>query len=75
MNQEHEDPLIVAIKAGKHRFTAFREVSGSTWVLDKYYLKEGEQRDKTGDRAVKQTIKSREIYICMVEEGRYYERS
>ncbi len=25
VNQEHEDPLIVAIKAGKQRFTAFRE--------------------------------------------------
>jgi hypothetical protein len=40
VNQEHEDPLIVAIKAGKQRFTAFREESGPTWIVCDHYLKE-----------------------------------
>gem|GEM_PF-4953582 len=43
--------------------------------MHKHYLKEGEQRGKTGDRAVKQTIQSRETYMSMVKDGSYYERS
>ncbi len=65
----------MAIKAGKHRFTAFREESGSTWIVCHHYLKESEQRDKIGDRAVKQTIKSHGIYLQLVKDGKYYERS
>ncbi|MBV8370267.1 MAG: hypothetical protein JO036_15280 [Candidatus Eremiobacteraeota bacterium] len=75
VNQEHADPLVVAIKAGKHRFTAFREESGPTWIVCKHYLKESQQRDKAGDRVVKQTIKSREFYLSTVKDGTYYERN
>ena len=75
VNQENEDPLIVAVKAGKHRFTAFREDSGPTWIICRHYLKQSGQRDKPGDRAVKQTIKNRVVYIKLVKDGIYYERS
>ena len=74
INTENKDPLIVAIKAGKQRFTAFREESGPTWIVYAHYLKEGEKRDKTGDRAVAATVKARERYFEQVDEGTYYER-
>ena len=74
VNQENDDPLIVAIKAGKHRFTAFREESGPAWIVYAHYLKEGMKRDKTGDRAVERTIKARTIYFQNVKSGKYYER-
>jgi len=51
INEEHSNPLIIAVKAGKHRFTAFKEESGPTWIVCEHYLKEGQRRDKTGDRA------------------------
>jgi hypothetical protein len=75
VNQEHAEPLIVAVKAGKHRFTSFREAAGPTWVVCHHYVKQSERRDKSGDRAVKQTIKSRNVYRALVNEGAYYERS
>ena len=74
VNQENEDPLIVAVKAGKHRFTSFREESGPTWIVCDYYVKEGEKRDKAGDRAVKRTIDIRKTYFESVRAGKYYER-
>jgi hypothetical protein len=75
INVESTDPVIVAIKVGKHRFTAFREESGSTWVVYTHYLKEGSRRDKTGDRAVESTKRARQDYMRQVEDGTYYERS
>jgi len=75
VNQEHENPLVVAIKAGKHRFTAFREESGATWIVCHHYLKEGEQRDKSGDRIVKRTIKDRDAYLDLLKADEYYERN
>ncbi len=74
INEEYEDPLIVAIKAGKHRFTAFREESGPTWIVFGHYLKEGQKRDKTGDRVVRKTVSARAEYFERVNEGTYYER-
>jgi hypothetical protein len=74
INEERKNPLIVAIKAGKHRFTAFREESGPTWIVFAHYLKEGEKRDKTGDRAVERTVKARDSYFERVKKGTYYER-
>lgn len=75
VNQEHADPLIVAVKAAKHRFTAFREESGPTWIVSHHYVKKAERRDNAGDRSVKQSIKSRDDYIKRVKDGTYYERS
>ncbi len=75
INDEHDDPLIVAIKAGKHRFTAFREEHGSTWIVSHHYLKEGQRRDKIGDRAIKRAIAARTDYCRKTSEGTYYERN
>jgi hypothetical protein len=74
VNQEHDDPLIVAVKAGKHRFTAFREEAGPAWIICLHYVKRSERRDKPGDRTVRQTIKSHEQYARLVKNGTYYER-
>jgi hypothetical protein len=75
VNDEHDDPLIVVIKSGKHRFTAFREESGPTWILFGHYLKQGQKRDKVGDRVVQRTVAARSDYFHRVSEGNYYERS
>jgi hypothetical protein len=75
INDEHDNPLIVAIKAGKHRFTAFREESGPTWIVVGHYLKEGQKREKVGDRVVQRTVAARSDYFQRVSEGTYYERS
>ena len=74
VNVEHHDPLIVAIKAGKHRFTAFREESGPTWIVYGHYIKKGQKRDKAGDRVVERTLQARTEYFARVKEGKYYER-
>ncbi len=74
VNREHTTPLIVAIKAGKQRFTAFREDSGPTWIVFGHYLKEGEKRDKTGDRVVSATVRAHERYEKRVDDGTYYDR-
>jgi hypothetical protein len=74
INTEHGDPLIVAIKGAKQRFTAFRERRGSTWIVFGWYLKEGQKRDKTGDRVVLRTLKARKHYFERVEDGTYYDR-
>src|SRR5579875_2788217 len=64
VNEEHSNPVVVALKAGKHRFTAFREDSGPTWIVCRHYLKEGQQRDKIGDRAVARTLICRDDYVA-----------
>jgi hypothetical protein len=74
VNDENDAPKIVGVKARKHRFTAFREDSGTTWIAAFHYLKEGKKRDKTGDRAVAAAVKARRDYIDRVREGTYYER-
>jgi len=75
VNEEHKNPVITVIKAGKHRFTAFREESGPTWIVVGHYLKEGMKRDKTGDRVVLMTLNARKRYFQRVKGGTYYERS
>ena len=74
VNSENTNPVIVAIKAGKHRFTAFREKSGPTWIVYAHYTKKGQKRDKIGDRAVENTKKARDQYVERVKDGTYYER-
>jgi hypothetical protein len=74
MNIECTNPVIVAIKAGKQRFTAFREDAGATWIVYAHYLKEGARRDKTGDRAIEITKRARQQYLRRVKDGTYYER-
>ena len=75
VNSEHNNPLIMAIKAGNHRFTAFREESGPTWIVYATYLKQSQRRDKQGDRAIKRTIDARTWYFSKVKAAQYYERT
>jgi hypothetical protein len=74
VNIENKNPVIIAIKAGKHRFTAFREESGPTWIVYGHYAKEGQKRDKTGDRVIENTKKARDRYFERVKVGTYYDR-
>lgn len=74
VNDEHKAPLIVAVKVGKHRFTAFREESGPTWIIFVRYLKRTQERDKAGDRAVTRTLGVRLHYFERVNNGTYYQR-
>ena len=74
INIESTKPAIVAIKAGKQRFTAFREAAGPRWIVHAHYVKEGERRDKTGDRAIESTKGARQRYLQRVKDGTYYER-
>lgn len=71
---ERSRPVIVAIKAGKHRFAPFKEAQGPTWIVCGHYLKEGRNRDKTGDRIIDQAVRFRANYIEAVIKGIYYER-
>src|ERR1700730_5574095 len=50
VNTENKSPLILAVKAGKLRYPAFKAASGPNWIVLVPYLKEGEKRDKVGDR-------------------------
>ncbi|MGA8384487.1 MAG: hypothetical protein WB687_04270 [Candidatus Cybelea sp.] len=44
VNEEHDDPKILAIKAGKHRFTVFH-AGADVWIVCDYYPK---QKTETG---------------------------
>ncbi len=74
VNEEHKNPLIVAIKVGQNRFTAFREESGPTWIVFMHYVKKSQRRDKAGDRAIVRTLNARRRYFKRVDGGTYYER-
>jgi hypothetical protein len=74
INIESTNPAIVVIKAGKQRFTAFREDAGPRWIVHAHYVKEGERRDKTGNRAIESTKRARQRYLQRMKDGTYYER-
>jgi hypothetical protein len=73
VNVENERPTIVAVKAGQHRFLAFRSKSAD-WIVAGYYRKKSEKREKTGDREVDRVKRALNSYEARVEEGVYYER-
>jgi hypothetical protein len=73
INEEHHDPLILAGKAGKHRFTVFHAV-GDIWVVHRRYEKRGRKLDKAGRIIVKTTIAARADYYERVGRGEYYGR-
>jgi hypothetical protein len=73
VNHENARPLILAAKAGQHRFLAFC-AENDRWVVAAYYRKKTEQRGKAGDREVERTKRALASYEARVEEGVYYER-
>jgi hypothetical protein len=73
VNEEHGDPLILAGKAGKHRFTVFHATK-DVWVVHRHYEKRGRKLDKAGRGIVKTTIAARADYFERVKRGDYYGR-
>lgn len=75
VNVESKDPLILAIKAGKMRFPVFQKEGEDTWVVcGPPYKKEGQKRDKTGDRCIARAIKQLKDFEERVSRGEYYDR-
>ena len=73
VNEEHDDPKIFALKAGKHRFTVFH-AGGDVWVVHRHYEKRKAKLDKAGKAVVKTTITAMRDFEKRVKGGIYYER-
>jgi len=73
INEENATPRILAVKAGKHRFTMFHG-SDDTWVIHGYYRKGKRKLDKAGKAVVKTTKLAIADYEQRVKDGKYYER-
>ena len=74
INVESNDPLILAVKCGKHRFPAFHAEGTNTWIITAPYLKQGRTRDKRGDSAISRTIKECQDYETRTKQNVYYQR-
>lgn len=74
VNEEHDDPKILAIKAGKHRFTVFH-AGADVWIVCDYYPKQKQKLDKIGKASVRRTIAAMDDYVRRTQRGEYYERN
>ena len=73
INEEHDDPKILAAKAGKHRFGMFH-AGDNVWIVCRYYEKQKQKLDKAGKNAIRLTIEDKKDYETRVSAGEYYER-
>ncbi|MHB8195856.1 MAG: hypothetical protein ACYDFS_05170 [Vulcanimicrobiaceae bacterium] len=73
INEEHADPKILALKAGKHRFAMFH-AGENIWIVCHYYKKQKSKLDKLGKMAISRTIAAKRDYEERVGLGGYYER-
>lgn len=73
INEEHDDPKILAAKAGKCRFAMFH-AGDNVWIVCRYYEKQKAKLDKAGKTAIKLTIEDKKEYDELVNAGEYYER-
>lgn len=73
INEEHENPKILAAKAGKHRFTMFHAGS-DVWIIHRYYPKGKKKLDKVGRAVIKTTVLAIIDYEERVKNGTYYGR-
>lgn len=74
INEESASPKILAVKAGKHRFTMFHG-GDENWVIHRYYPKGKTKLDKVGKAVIKSTKPAIADYEKRVKDGAYYERS
>jgi hypothetical protein len=72
--EEHDEPKIVAVKVGTHRFTVFHG-GRSRWVVHRYYSKRKRKLDKLGRSIVKTTIAAMRDYEERLRRGTYHERT
>jgi len=73
INEENANPKILAVKAGKHRFTMFHG-GAQTWIIHGYYRKGKRKLDKVGKVAMKTTKIAIADYEERAKDGKYYER-
>jgi len=73
INEEHDEPKILAVKAGKHRFTKFH-AGNDVWIIHRYYPKGKKQLDKVGRAVIKTTILAISDYEARTKNGKYNER-
>lgn len=73
INEEHDDPKILAAKAGKHRFGMFH-AGDNIWIVCRHYEKQKQKLDKAGKNAIRLTIEDKKDYEERVSAGEYYER-
>ena len=73
INEQHGKPIILAAKAGKHRFSMFH-AGNNLWIVCRYYEKQKQKLDRKGKTAIKLTIEDRKDYIERVSAGEYYGR-
>ena len=73
INEENDDPKILAAKAGKHRFSMFH-AGDNIWIVCRYYVKQKTKLDKLGKAAINRTIDDKKDYERRVSSGTYYER-
>jgi hypothetical protein len=71
--QEHDNPLILSIKAKLHRFPTFH-AGNNVWVITNHYKKKGQSLGVAGGRVVKRAMKLRDDYVTRIAEEVYYER-
>jgi hypothetical protein len=74
INEEHDDPKILAAKAGKHRFSMFH-AGNNVWIVCRYYAKQKQKLDKVGKAAIRLTIDDKKDYEKRLGAGEYYERN
>jgi hypothetical protein len=73
VEEEHADPLILAAKAGPHRFPAFH-AANEVWIIAGYYKKKGQKLGKRGKGPINRAIRARTDSLNRIDEGTYYER-
>lgn len=74
VNEEHTVPKILALKAGKHRFSMFH-AGDNIWIVCRHYEKQKQKLDNLGKTAIKLTVNDLNDYEKRVRAGEYYERN
>ncbi len=75
LNVESEDPLILAIKVGRLRYPVFHAGGTNAWIVcGPPYEKQGQKRNKRGDRAIERTRRQYQDYHRAVKGTQYYDR-
>lgn len=73
INAENAAPKVLAVKAGKHRFSMFH-AGDNIWIVCRYYEKQKQKLDRLGKVAIRLTIVDLKDYGERVSVGEYYER-
>ena len=75
VNEEHEDPKILAIKAGKHRFTVFFTPALTSGSYATITRNKKQKLDKIGKGVSPTNDRAMDDYVRRTQRGEYYERN